>query len=110
MNIDIVYFFSELDVNIYSKVFYGYSIVMFAGTAALVATSLYIAYTQVGELSIAGCQPRYLIPIIYPLASVIGFNGIRLKINQKVYNAMVLGIMQIIVLYCIYNFLIVRML
>lgn len=100
----------KCDVNIYSKVFYGYSIVMFAGTAALVATSLYIAYTQVGELSIAGCQPRYLIPIIYPLASVIGFNGIRLKINQKVYNAMVLGIMQIIVLYCIYNFLIVRML
>lgn len=38
----------------------------------LVATALYVAYTPVGLDSIGGCQPRYIIPLIFPFLSVLG--------------------------------------
>lgn len=60
--------------------------VLFFGTAAAIATALYIAFTPVGYETINGCQPRYIIPLLYPLLSVLCGRGIRIKINQKIYN------------------------
>ncbi len=36
-----------------------------AGTLALVATSMYMAYTEVGSELIEGCQERYMIPVVW---------------------------------------------
>ncbi len=60
--------------------------VLFLGTAAAIATALYIAFTPVGYETINGCQPRYIIPLLYPLLSVLCGRGIRIKMNQKIYN------------------------
>lgn len=38
----------------------------------LVATALYVAYTPVGTNSIEGCQPRYIMPIIFPILCIAG--------------------------------------
>lgn len=35
-------------------------------TVALVATALYVSFTPVGHWTVNGCQPRYLIPLIFP--------------------------------------------
>ncbi len=35
-------------------------------TVILIATSLYLSYTVVASTTIAGCQPRYLLPLIFP--------------------------------------------
>ena len=39
---------------------------------ALVATALYISFTPVGFHTINGCQPRYLLPLIYPFCMAFG--------------------------------------
>ena len=36
------------------------------GIVCLICTSMYIIYCPVGQGWIGGCQPRYLIPVIYP--------------------------------------------
>ncbi len=43
------------------------SIALFLGGAALIATALYIDFTPVRSASVAGCQPRYLTPLIAPV-------------------------------------------
>lgn len=60
----------------------------------MIATSLYIAYTEVGSNTIAGCQSRYITPLIYPLFAVLGGSGIMLKFDYRVYNYIVMIIMQ----------------
>jgi len=46
------------------------------GISAINATALYIAFTPVGANSIAGCQPRYLLPLLFPTMYLIGSNWI----------------------------------
>lgn len=67
------------------------SIALFFGLSVLVATSMYVAFTPVGAQEIAGCQPRYLIPLLFPLLSVIGWSGLKLKFNRTVYNGGILA-------------------
>lgn len=42
------------------------------GTVCLVATALYITFTPVGYYTINGCQPRYLLPLLFPAFALIG--------------------------------------
>lgn len=100
----------ECDVKAYGKIVWAYGIIVYFGTAALIATSLYVAFTAVGALTILGCQPRYIIPLIYPVLSVIGMKGIAIKINYKIYNYCILGIMQIMVFVCLYQKILIRVL
>lgn len=62
----------------------------------LVATALYISFTAVGADYVAGCQPRYLLPILFPTAYFIGVDGITTKINKNVMTVAVIGIMSYI--------------
>ena len=39
---------------------------------ALVCTALYVLFTPVGDKTIAGVQPRYLLPVLFPFLFVIG--------------------------------------
>ena len=78
--------------------------------SSLIATSLYIAYTEVGSNTIAGCQSRYITPLIYPLFAVLGGSGIRLKFDYRVYNYIVMIIMQSVSMWCIYQYILIKML
>lgn len=55
----------ENNIKIYFKVFTGFLVF---GISCLVASAFYVAYTPVGANFIAGCQPRYLLPILFPIA------------------------------------------
>ncbi|MBQ6564384.1 MAG: DUF2142 domain-containing protein [Clostridia bacterium] len=59
------------------------------GTVALVATSMYVSYTGVGSSDISGCQPRYLIPVLFPAIMLLGSGKIRNEMNQALYNGIV---------------------
>lgn len=53
----------------------GYKIIavlFFLGTTAMIITSLYIDFTPVRHTTVNGCQPRYLIPLIFPVAYLMG--------------------------------------
>lgn len=44
------------------------------GAVVLVITALYVAYTAVGSPTVSGCQPRYLLPILFPFLYFAGEN------------------------------------
>lgn len=68
-----------------------YAVPMVLGEIALIATAMYLSFTPVGNEAILGCQPRYLLPLLYPLCSILCGKGIPLKkVPKKVYHAIVL--------------------
>lgn len=76
---------SKPDLAYRTLIFKGGSAVFLFGTLCLVATALYITFSPVGYYTIIGCQPRYLLPLLYPAAALLGniFQG-----NEKVRNAL----------------------
>ena len=52
------------------------------GAVVLVITALYVAYTAVGSPTVSGCQPRYLLPILYPFLYFAGEN--KLKASDEI--------------------------
>ena len=64
------------------------------GTAiTLMLIAALISFTAVGADYVAGCQPRYLLPILFPTAYFIGVDGISTKINKNVMTIAAIGIM-----------------
>ena len=62
--------------------------VLLFGTVALMATAMYAWFSEVGETSFGGMQPRYLVPLIYPALALLGSNHLRNRINPVVYNGL----------------------
>ena len=87
----------------------GLVLLLFLGTTAIVATSLYMAFTPVGNDAILGCQPRYLLPLIFPVAYVMGSGKIRNGINRTAYNMAVYAPCSALILYNIYQCFLSRM-
>lgn len=89
----------------------GASLLMAFGTSCILATVFYLVYTGVGYDGIGGCQPRYLLPILFPAALALRNNKIDLKLRRDYYNIAVFmvaafvvwyGVLQIIVRpYCV---------
>ena len=77
-------------------------------TIIVIWTALYLSFTPVKSISINGVQPRYFIPMIFPI--LIGFqvNKISCKISEKKYNSMVLFVMSMIFLILLYQFILLR--
>ena len=57
----------------------------------LVASSMYIAFTPVGASYVSGCQPRYLIPLIFPALLLLGSCRMRNEMDRSVYNGLLFG-------------------
>jgi uncharacterized membrane protein len=89
----------ECDVAAYSVWVRIYTVLMYVGTAALIAVSMYIAYTPVGTDGVAGAQPRYLIPLIYPLAAVIFGKGVWHPRKKRWYYIGILAVMTVVNMY-----------
>ena len=60
--------------------------VLLFGTLALMATAMYAWFSEVGQQTIGGVQPRYLIPLIYPSLALMGSNRMRNHANPSIYN------------------------
>ena len=60
-------------------------------TIMLIATALYISYTPVGLQTINGCQPRYLIPLMFAFFALIGSNQWKHRIPAGLCNSVVIG-------------------
>ena len=62
-------------------------------TIILIASALYISFTPVGESTVYGCQPRYLLPLVYPTLAVLGTGRFVNPIRKAYYNVvMIIGI------------------
>ena len=65
-------------------------------TLILVETSLYVSFTAVASPTVAGCQPRYILPLVFAFLVLIGPRSWRLsaKISRTpLYNGLILAIM-----------------
>jgi len=98
---------NEYDKKSYTVLSKLYVIALYFGMAVLIATSMYVAFTPVGSQEINGCQPRYLIPLIYPLLSIVGWNGLNNKLNRTFYNSVIMLACVGVNLYCIYTKLLI---
>ena len=85
------------------------NLLIFGGSIVLIATALYISYTPVGSHVINGCQPRYLIPLLFPLLSVIGYSNVKNKMNRSVYNGGVMIVMTLLIYWNVYNMILPRL-
>jgi uncharacterized membrane protein len=65
---------------------------IYLATVALIATALYVAFTAVANDTIAGVQPRYLIPLIFPLLFVMGSSRVKNPFNKNICNMLIFGI------------------
>ena len=85
------------------------SVVLFVCMAAVIATTLYLAFTPVGQNEILGCQPRYIIPLIAPLLLLVSGQRINIIKNKSVYNGVVLVGSSIAVMIDTYTQIITKM-
>lgn len=58
----------------------------FIASVAFIAASFYIVFTQVGANTINGFQYRYIIPLLFPFAAIIGSWKIKNNINKIHYD------------------------
>ena len=64
----------------------------------LIATALYISFTPVAFETINGCQPRYLIPLMFGFFALIGSNKWKNKLSLKIYNSAVMAMVAALLL------------
>ena len=65
-------------------------------TLILVETSLYVSFTAVASPTVAGCQPRYILPLVFAFLVLIGPRSWSLsaKISRTpLYNGLILAVM-----------------
>ena len=85
---------NEWDKKAYNSLIRIYSVLFYVGCSAAIASALYLSFTPVGADTVLGAQPRYLIPLIYPLCSVVCGGGLYLKkyIPERIYNTVTMAI------------------
>ena len=59
-------------------------------TVCMISTALYLAFTPVGMDQINGCQPRYLLPLVFPCLLFASTSWAPMRIRPEKYNAYVL--------------------
>jgi uncharacterized membrane protein len=79
---------------------------VYFSTIALFSTALYFSFTEVGKSTIDGVQPRYLLPLIFPLLFLIGSVHIKNPFNKNFYNIIIFSVMSIILLKGIWDLII----
>lgn len=109
----LIAFCSITDKNELDK-FYGVNliriitIVLGFGLICMMATALYIDFTPVANETIQGCHPRYLMPLIAPLALTIVPPVFAIKQKRAVYNSLVLAIMSGVLIFKIISMITIR--
>lgn len=75
-----------------------WSIILGLGTAGLVATSMYISFTPVGLETINGCQPRYIIPLLFGVLIFVGIPKWGIALRKKIphYNVLCLAVLSFV--------------
>lgn len=81
---------------------------IYAVTVALICTALYVAFTAVKSPTIAGVQPRYLIPLIFPLLFMLGSSRVKNPFNKNWYNLAIFAAMSFVLLRGIWELVVSR--
>ena len=72
------------------------SLLIYIGVGALCATAMYVSFTPVGADYIAGCQQRYLLPVIFPTLYVLSRIPAKCKVRRLIGAANFYAILSIL--------------
>ena len=72
------------------------SLLIYIGVGALCATAMYVSFTPVGADYIAGCQQRYLLPVIFPTLYVLSRIPTKCKVRRLIGAANFYAILSIL--------------
>lgn len=64
----------------------------------LIPTAMYISFTAYHSPTIEGAQPRYLMPLVFPAYYLHSFDGFQNPLSRKIYNAIPIVLMALIVI------------
>ena len=78
------------------------------GVIVLIWTALYLSFTPIGYTTINGVQPRYFLPLLFPLLICLGSSKFKVKISDKIYNFIVLVIPAIVIFIAVYQLIIIN--
>lgn len=85
----------------YAKVRYKIgALSLLVGTAALMASALYVSFTAVGSETVAGCQGRYLLPLVVPFLALFFCSRINNENLRPRYNLAVLLVWLLLIAVC----------
>jgi uncharacterized membrane protein len=79
---------------------------IYLAAVALICSALYVAFTPVKSVTIAGVQYRYLIPLVFPLLFVIGCSRIKNPFNKNIYNILIFAVMAGVLLWGIWDLIV----
>lgn len=66
------------------------ALILSAGVVVMIWTALYLAYTEVGSMHIAGVQARYYIPLTIPVLTVLYTDKVSARWKDENYNSVIL--------------------
>lgn len=91
----------EKNISIIFKIF---TIILVFGLSCIVASAFYVAYTAVGANYIGGCQPRYILPILFPIAYSLRntYKPIKIK-KREIFNFIIISLCTIVLVYLLFN-------
>ena len=76
--------------------------VVFFGTVCLIASAIYVSFTAARLNTIVGCQPRYLLPILFPITFLLGYEKVTNYLSERFRIKKLIplyGILQVVILY-----------
>lgn len=65
------------------------ALILSAGIVVMIWTALYLAYTEVGSMHIAGVQARYYIPLTIPVLTVLYTDKVSARWKDQNYNSVI---------------------
>ena len=71
----------------------GMGMLIVLGTCILMITSMYLYFTPVGAQWVGGCQPRYLIPLMYPGMALVGSGKVCNRMRPALYHGLLFAVM-----------------
>ena len=77
-------------------------------TICMVASVLYISFTPVAFYTINGCQPRYLLPLLFPFCYALSNHKVKWDGNRNLLYGFVMGILSMLLLSSCWNIILER--
>lgn len=93
------------ELNLFQRLSF---LVVLLGVILLIWTALYLSFTPVGYNIINGVQPRYFLPLLFPLLIVFNTSKIKSNISENVYNFIIFIIPILVFMISIYQLVLVN--
>ncbi|MBR3161660.1 MAG: DUF2142 domain-containing protein [Bacilli bacterium] len=83
-------------------------IIISIGIIILIWTALYLSFTPVGSTEINGVQPRYFLPLIFPILSCFKSSKVNNYFSERICNVIVFAVPVLVILISIYKLVLIR--